>query len=157
MKDVFRRLLVAGVILAATAATVLAQGASSSSSISGLVVDTAGGAIPGASVVVASDATGTKFEAVTNGTGAFRVPALPVGTYSVTVSLAGFKTAVITDVRVQLGIPTNVNATLEVGGIKETVTVTGAAAALINTQTATVSASSTWSRSRRSRCRRARC
>jgi hypothetical protein len=137
MRDVLTRLFLAGVILAATASAVLAQG---SSSISGLVVDTAGGAIPGAAVVVASDTTGTKFEAVTNGSGAFNLPALPVGTYSVTVSLQGFKTAVITDVRVQLGIPTNVKATLDVGGIKETVTVTGASAELINTQTATVTA-----------------
>ena len=138
MSDVLRRLLGAAVLVAAAATPTFAQG--TSSSISGVVLDTAGGAIPGASVVVASDATGTKFEAVTNGSGAFSVPALPVGTYSVTVSLAGFKTAVVTDVRVQLGIPTNVKATLEVGGIKETVTVTGAAAELINTQTATVSA-----------------
>jgi hypothetical protein len=137
MRDVFMRLLLTGVALAATAAPAFAQGASS---IAGVVVDTAGGAIPGANVVVASDSTGTKFEAVTNGSGAFNVPALPVGTYSVSVSLAGFKTAVITDVRVQLGIPTNVKATLDVGGIKETVTVTGASAELVNTQTATVSA-----------------
>jgi hypothetical protein len=140
MKDVCRRLLVAGVILAISAATALAQGASGSSSISGLVVDSAGGAIPGASVVVESTSTGTKFEAVTNGTGAFSVPALPVGTYRVSVSLQGFKTAVLSDVRVQLGIPTAVKATLEVGAINETITVQGAAAELINTQTATVSA-----------------
>jgi hypothetical protein len=137
MKDVFTRLLVSALIVAATAVSALAQG---SSSISGLVVDTAGGAIPGVNVVIASEATGTKFEAVTSGSGAFNVSALPVGTYTVTVSLAGFKTAVITDVRVQLGIPSTVKATLEVGGIKETVTVTGASAELINTQTATVTA-----------------
>ena len=137
MRDVFMRLLLTGVVLALTAAPVLGQGASS---IAGVVVDTAGGAIPGANVVVTSDTTGTKFEAVTNGSGAFNVPALPVGTYSVSVSLAGFKTSVTTDVRVQLGIPTNVKATLDVGGIKETVTVTGASAELVNTQTATVSA-----------------
>ena len=140
MGDVLRRLLLAGVLLTVTASSALAQGASGSSSISGLVVDTAGGAIPGASVVVANAATGTKFEALTNASGGFNVPALPVGTYSVTASLTGFKTAVVTDVRVQLGIPTNVKAVLEVGTIQETVTVTGAAAELINTQTATVSA-----------------
>src|SRR4029078_9902338 len=72
--------------------------------------------------------------------GAFNVPALPVGTYTVTISLQGFKTAAVTDVRVQLGIPSNVKVTLEVGELKETITVTGAAAELINTQTATVSA-----------------
>jgi hypothetical protein len=139
MKDRFVRLLLAIVMLAATVAPAFAQGASGSSSISGIVVDTAGGAIPGASVVVASDATGTRFEAMTNTTGGFAVPALPVGTYKVTVSLQGFKTSVVTDVRVQLGIPTTVKATLEVGGIAETITVTGASAELINSQTATVS------------------
>jgi hypothetical protein len=139
MKDRLMGLLLATVLLASAPSSLFAQGASGSSSISGTVVDTAGGAIPGASVSVASDATGTKFSAMTNDTGEFNVPALSVGTYTVTVALDGFKTAVITDVRVQLGIPTAVKATLEVGGIKETVTVTGASAQLINTQTATVS------------------
>jgi Carboxypeptidase regulatory-like domain/TonB dependent receptor-like, beta-barrel len=138
MRDVFAALLVAALLLPWAPSTVLAQG--TSSSISGVVLDSVGGAIPGATVVIASDATGTKFEAVTNGVGAFSVPALPVGTYKITVSLAGFKTSVVTDVRVQLGIPTNVKATLEVGGIAETVTVRSTAAELVNTQTATVSA-----------------
>src|SRR5687767_11478803 len=138
MSQLFTRLLSAAVVIAITAWSASAQG--TSSSISGVVLDTAGGAIPGASVVVTSDATGTKFETITGGEGAFTVPSLPVGTYKVTVSLEGFKTAVVTDVRVQLGIPTSVKATLEVGALKETVTVTGAAAELINTQTATVTA-----------------
>src|SRR5215204_1026581 len=138
MVDVFGRLLSVSALLVAMVMPAVGQG--TGSAISGLVVDSAGGAIPGASVLVTSDATGTKFEATTNGDGAFSVPALPVGTYRITVSLSGFKTAVVTDVRVQLGVPTNVKATLEVGELKETVTVTGAAAELINTQTATVTA-----------------
>ncbi len=117
-----------------------ADGQSTTSSISGVVTDTAKGVIPGATVVVTSTATGTKFEAVTNTSGSFSVPALPVGTYSVTVSLTGFKNAHITDVRVQLGAPTTVNAVLEVGSVAETITVTGASATLINTQTPTVTA-----------------
>jgi hypothetical protein len=110
------------------------------SAITGVVADSAGGVMPGANVVVTSNATGTKFEAVTNATGAFSVPALSAGTYSITVSLQGFKTAVITDVRVQLGIPTTVNATLELGSLEETITVTGAGAELINTLTPAVTA-----------------
>jgi hypothetical protein len=102
------------------------------------VNDTEGGVIPGATVVVTSNANLTKFEAVTNSTGAFTVPALDAGSYTVSVSLAGFKNAVITDVRVQPGAPTAVNATLEVGELAETITVTGASAALINTQTPSV-------------------
>src|SRR5687767_2853689 len=138
MRIAFAALLAVALLLPSATSSVLAQG--TSGSISGVVLDSAGGAIPGATVVVASTTTGTKFEAVTSGSGAFNVPALSVGTYSVTVSLTGFKTTVVTDVRVQLGIPTNVRAVLEVGGIQETVTVTGASAELVNTQTATVSA-----------------
>lgn len=140
MRDGVVSLFLAVVVIVAGAPPLLAQGASGSSSISGVVVDTAGGIIPGASVVITSTTTGTKFEAMTNTTGAFTVPALPVGLYNVTVSLQGFKTAVVTDVRVQLGIPTTVRAVLEIGEIRETVTVTGASAELVNTQTATVSA-----------------
>jgi hypothetical protein len=119
------------------AAPASAQGGATSS-ISGVVTDTAGGVVPGATVVVTSNATATKFETVTGTTGAFSVPALPSGNYKVTVSLGGFKTAEITDVRVQPGIPTTVNAKLEVGNLVETVTVEGASASLVNTQTATV-------------------
>jgi hypothetical protein len=143
------QLLAAAIVLAIAGAgtiagahpldTVEPQGGATSS-ISGVVADSAGGVIPGASVVVASNATGSKFEAVTNTTGAFTVPALSAGTYSVTVSLTGFKTAVITDVRLQLGIPTTLNAVLEVGSVAETITVTGASAVLINTLTPTVAA-----------------
>ena len=71
--------------------------------------------LPGATVVVTSNATGTKSEAITNDSGAYSVPALSAGVYTVTVSLTGFKTSVINDVRVQLGVPTTLNATLGVG------------------------------------------
>src|SRR5262245_19197846 len=99
------------------------QGAASSG-ISGVVRDTAGGGIPGATVIVTSDATDSKFEVVTNSTGAFNVPALAAGTYKVTASLQGFKTAVITDVRVIPGVPSAVQPVLEVGTVAETITVT---------------------------------
>ena len=69
-----------------------------------------GGVLPGANVLVASNATGTKYEAITNGTGLYTVPALSAGVYTVTISLQGFRTSVISDVRVQLGVPTTVNA-----------------------------------------------
>jgi hypothetical protein len=113
-----------------------AQG-SSTSSISGTVMDTAGGAVPGVTVVV-TNAAGQSFETVTNAQGVFSVPALSAGTYTVTVSLTGFKTAVIPDVRVQPGTPAAVQVKLEVGQLEETVTVMSSAE-LINTQTATIS------------------
>ena len=119
-----------------TGARAFAQGANST--ITGTVVDSAGGAIPGAAVVVKNQA-GVSFEAVSNGEGLFEVPGLAPGVYTVTVSLSGFKTAVINDVRLAPGTPASIKATLEVGQLSETVNV-AASSELINTQTATVSA-----------------
>ena len=129
------RLAMAVAILLATNGFASAQGGATSS-ISGTVVDSAGGAIPGAAVVV-KDESGSAFETVTNGEGVFSVPALGAGTCSVTVSLSGFKTAVISSVRVVPGPPVSVKAVLEVGQLQETVNV-ASSAELVNTQTATV-------------------
>ena len=71
---------------------------------------------------------GSKFEAVTNSSGAFTVPALSAGVYTVTFSLGGFKTRAISDVRVQLAIPTTLNAAPRDGEVSETITVSGAGA-----------------------------
>lgn len=114
-----------------------AQGGGTST-ISGTVVDSDGGVIPGATVVVKDVGTGTTYTDVTNGQGAFSVPALVAGTYTVTVSLQGFKTAVVENVRVAPGTPATVQAVLTIGALQETVTVTSSSE-LINTQTATVS------------------
>ena len=122
-------------LIASAGAPAFAQGANAS--ITGTVLDTAGGAIPGAAVVVKGE-SGVSFEAVSNGEGLFNVPGVAPGVYTVTVSLSGFKTAVLKDVRVVAGTPAALKATLEVGQLSETVTV-AASSELINTQTATVS------------------
>jgi Carboxypeptidase regulatory-like domain/TonB dependent receptor len=119
--------------------SVFAQGGATSS-ISGVVTDSGGGVLPGATVIVTSNATGTRFEAITNNTGAYTVPALSAGVYTVNFSLAGFKTRVFSDVRVQLAIPTTLNASLDIGEVSETITVSGAGAELVNTLTPAVTA-----------------
>jgi hypothetical protein len=114
-----------------------ASAQSVTTSLSGLVVDANGGVVPGATVVVKNNATGTVFDTVTNGAGVFSVPALDPSTYTVLVSLEGFKTATIA-VRLVLGTPASIKAVLEVGSLSETVTIS-AATEIVNTQTATVS------------------
>src|SRR5213080_29838 len=64
------------------------------STLAGVVVDPSGGVIPGADVVAKHNATGVTVSAVTNADGVFSFPALNTGTYTVTVSLQGFKTHV---------------------------------------------------------------
>ena len=111
---------------------------SSTSSLSGVVQDTDGGAIPGATVVVKNNGTGVTVEAVSNASGQFSFPGLAAGTYTVTVSLTGFKTFVANDLRLLAARPGNVTAKLEVGALTETVEVK-ASSELIQTQTAAVS------------------
>ena len=117
---------------------VFAQGGSTSS-LSGVVADTSGAVIPGADVVVKNNATAGEFTAVTDGQGRFTIPALNAGTYTVTVSLSGFKTVVLPDVRLLTATPSSVTVKLEVGQLEETVIVTGATE-ILQTQTAAVQA-----------------
>ena len=110
--------------------------AQATSSISGTVVDSAGGAVPGVAVVVVSSDGGQTLETTTNAEGIFSIPSVAPGAYKVTVSLSGFKTAV-TEIRVAPSTPATVKMTLEVGAITETVNVKSSSE-LINTQTAVV-------------------
>jgi hypothetical protein len=108
------------------------------SSISGVVVDTAGGVVPGATVTAKNNATNVAFEAISTGAGAFSIPAVPIGTYTVTVTLEGFKTVELNDVVVNAGVPAAVNATLEVGAVAEMITVQ-AMSEIVQSQTTAVS------------------
>ena len=58
--------------------------------------------------------------------------------YSVTVSLMGFKTAVLNNVTLNAAIPANVKVTLAVGTLEENVTVTGDSALVVQTQTPSI-------------------
>ena len=119
--------------LALVSGTAFAQGGATSS-ITGVVVDPDGGVIPGATISVKNDTNGATYAAVSGSDGGFVVPALPPGTYTVTVTLQGFKSAVLKGVVVTTAGPANVRARLEIGGLAETVTVEGAAT-MIQTQT----------------------
>ena len=120
MTGAVRRLLAAAVLTCVSASMAFAQ---AGQSLSGVVVDGDGGVIPGASVAVRNNGTGESFEAVTNDAGAFSVPAIAVGTYTVTIALQGFKTVVVQDVRVLTATPASIQAILEVGFLAETVEV----------------------------------
>jgi hypothetical protein len=126
-------LFLAAALVLTCAGAAFAQGATAT--ISGTVVDSAGGIIPGATVVVTSPA-GISLESVTNSRGIFNVPSVAAGDYKLTVSLPGFK-QYVTDVRVAPGSPVSVKAVLQVGEITESITVQSSSE-LINTQTATV-------------------
>jgi len=129
----WRAVVLSLAMVSAMASAVYAQ----SGSITGTVVDAQGGVLPGVDVVAKNNGTGGEFRAVTNTEGNFTIPAVAAGTYTVTVSLQGFKSAILPDVVVIAGTPVSVAVKLEVGGVNETVVVEGASA-LMQTQSAAV-------------------
>ena len=139
MKNGLRRLAGLALCLFMAGSLAHAQG-SGSSSLSGLVVDSGGGIIPGATVVVKNNATSVAQTVITNSSGAWSLPGLPTGVYTVTVSLSGFKTVVINDVRLLAGTANEVKATLEIGQLTESIVVQ-AGTELVQTQSATVQSS----------------
>ena len=110
-----------------TPATATAQGLTGQ--ISGSVVDSSRGVLPGAAVTVQNANTGVQREAVTDENGAFVVTDLLAGTYDITVTLSGFKTYQQTGIALsaneRLAMRTIV---LDVGQLQETVAVTAEAA-----------------------------
>ncbi len=126
MPAIPRRLITWIVVIAALwSAPVLAQGVGGTTSLNGVVVDAQGGVIPGASIEVKNTATGVLEAVVSNTAGAFSIPGLSPGVYVVTVSLSGFKTTIITDVRLVAATPAQIKALLELGALTETVEVRG--------------------------------
>ncbi|HMF93809.1 MAG TPA: carboxypeptidase-like regulatory domain-containing protein, partial [Vicinamibacterales bacterium] len=107
------------------------------STLSGVVVDASGGVIPGADVVAKHDATGVTNSAVTNSEGAFSFPALNTGSYTVTVTLQGFKTYQANDVVLTSGAGASIRAVLQVGTLEEQVLVSSASE-IVQTQNSTI-------------------
>jgi len=106
-------------------------------SLSGTVTDSSGAVLPGADVVAKADETGTTFTAVTNERGLFTIPAMPIGRYTVTVSLSGFKTVALSDIRLSTATAAQVTVKLELGQLSETVTVKSGTE-VVQTQTNTL-------------------
>ena len=137
MKPTIARLLSALMLTLAAAAAASAQG-SFFTSLSGAVVDAQGGVIPGADVKVKNTGTGIENNTVTGSDGTFTIPSLPGGTYSVTVTLQGFKTVTLNSVTLNAAVPANVKVTLQVGALEENVTVTGDSALVVQTQSPSI-------------------
>jgi hypothetical protein len=134
-----RRLLnlIAAIALAAVS-TVFVYAQTSTSSLNGAVTDQNGEAVAGATVLVKNNSTGTEFKATTSSNGTFSIPSLDSDTYTVTLSAAGFKQAVVNGVKLDAGVPGSVRVTLEVGSTTESVVIQGGGEVL-QTQSANIS------------------
>lgn len=111
----------------------------STGNIVGLVTDTNGAVVVGATVTIRNAATNTIARTInTNDEGLYSAPYLLAGRYSVTVEAAGFKKFVKTDIELNVNARIAVDATLEAGAVSEEVVIS-AGAVQIETQTATAS------------------
>lgn len=122
------RLILIGLILGifVCSCQVFLQAQNSTGSVVGLVTDATGAAIPGAHVVLSNTATGEVQNANTRETGNYTFLNLKPGPYQIKVDSTGFKTFVQSNMDVQIGGTLRVNAQLEIGQERETITVTSA-------------------------------
>jgi Carboxypeptidase regulatory-like domain len=117
------RIMAAACLAAALMAPAGLYAQATDGNIVGLVLDASGAAVPGANIEATNTATGVKTAAKSDETGGYRLNNLLVGHYDVTVSSAGFNTASIKNVEVELNKSTTVNLTISVGTVTTAVEV----------------------------------
>jgi hypothetical protein len=105
--------------------------------INGKVTDTTGSILPGVTVTASSSSMQGVRTVVTNEEGAYRLPAIPPGDYTIKYELSGFATVVREGIRVGLGFTATVNIELKVASLTETVTVSGQSPVVDVTSTVT--------------------
>jgi hypothetical protein len=129
-------LLGAGVLFVLSLMTCPAS-AQEAGTILGVVKDASGGAVPDAKITITNVETSEMRPATTRDDGAFRVPGLRPGHYTVRVEKDGFKTSTQTSLTLDVAQELVVNPTMEVGSASQEVTVTGEAP-IVNTTTSTL-------------------
>jgi len=122
MRQIMRSLVVIAALLMLAVCGLQAQ--TFRGGIQGTVSDSTGAAIPGAQVTVINPATGLTRPAVTDDEGNYFVNELPLGSYSVTVTKAGFRTQTATGVQISVATPQRLDIKLAPGQVSEKVEVT---------------------------------
>ncbi len=105
--------------------------------ITGRVSDNSAALIPGVAVTLTSTSVMGERNSVTDERGAYRFDQLPLGTYTLKFELPGFATLIREGIQITAGFTANINVTLSVASVAETVTVTGQSP-VVDTQSSTV-------------------
>ncbi len=114
-----------------------AFGQSLGGSITGLIKDESGAAVPGAAVSATNLGTNVAYTATSNSVGNYTITNLPVGEYIVKAELTGFKTAATKALGIEAQQTARIDFKMSVGALEDTVEVT-ADAAVLQTESATV-------------------
>jgi Carboxypeptidase regulatory-like domain len=115
-------LIAAGTLFGAIQA--FAQAQATTGQIAGVARDSAGAAVPNATIKVTNTQTGFSQTAISGADGLYRFVLLPPGVYNLTAEAANFAQTEFKEIPVTVGQITDLNITLGVGSVSETVTVT---------------------------------
>jgi Carboxypeptidase regulatory-like domain len=115
----------------------IAWGQISTGTITGYVHDASDAAVPGAAVTITQIATSEKRQVITNDQGQFTVSSLPIGQYSVTVAMNGFKSETIPDITLGVDSTVTLPIVIQAGDVTESVEVT-ATAPLVDASTSSL-------------------
>ncbi len=133
MRLLSRALPVALVLVALVSfAPLPAEAQSGTASIRGIVNDPQQSPVPGATVTLIRESTGTSRDAVSDGEGRYQFIGVPPGSYELTVELTGFQTARVEDLELRVDGSLRQNVELTIGELTETLTVQ-AESPLVNT------------------------
>ena len=136
MKRVLLCVLSGGLIFILTCAPAWAQ---ATAQISGIVRDSSGGVLPGVDITATQTDTGLARTTVTNESGAYVLPNLPLGPYRLDATLSGFRSYGQTGIVLQVNSSPVINPIMELGALSETVDVR-ADTTLVETRNSTVGA-----------------
>ena len=131
-------LLAAALLVVSFAAAPPAVAQAVYGSIAGFVTDATGAAAPGVTVTITSVERKTVDNVVTGADGSYKKERLLPGTYEVKAELSGFKTHVVSAVRVSVDTQTKVDLKLDLGELTETVSVNATEGQLLKTDRADV-------------------
>ncbi|MGH9384442.1 MAG: carboxypeptidase regulatory-like domain-containing protein [Vicinamibacterales bacterium] len=115
-------------ILALTVSPSASAFAQSVGSISGTVVDSSKSGVPRALVTARNEGTSAVREVVTDVTGRYAMPLLPIGTYTITATMSGFETQERSKLVLEVQQSLTLDFMLELSAVAETITVTSQAA-----------------------------
>jgi hypothetical protein len=108
------------------------------STVKGIVKDSQGNLVPGATVTLTDTEKNFSRTQATTENGGYVFTAIPPGTYKLEVEAPGFKKLAVADVKALVDTTVDVNVSLEVGSVSETVNITSGAEAPLNTSDASL-------------------
>ncbi len=118
-----RSLIFAFVLMACLAAVPALLSQTATGRIVGTVTDPTGAVVPGASVTATNAGTNITYQGITNEQGAYQIPLLPIGDYTVSAELAGFQKAVTKPEKLAINQSLRIDIKLSVGAVSQEVVV----------------------------------